>query len=76
MNKYTFVTAVLILFAVIAFWSIVKYTVNGSKQITQTISSPVHSPNFVAPKTFKFDKSTDLKKELESVDPQVLDSDF
>lgn len=30
----------------------------------------------VAPKTFKFNSSTDLKKELESINPQVLDSDF
>ena len=37
-------------------------------------SVPVASPN--APKTFNFDSSTDLKKELEKVNPQVLDSDF
>lgn len=29
-----------------------------------------------APKTFKFDSSTDLKQELEKINPQVLDSDF
>ncbi len=29
-----------------------------------------------APKTFKFDNSTDLKVELEKVNPQILDSDF
>ncbi len=34
----------------------------------------VATPN--PPKTFKFDASTDLKKELDSVNPQVLDSDF
>lgn len=28
------------------------------------------------PKTFKFDSSTDLKQELEIINPQVLDSDF
>lgn len=28
------------------------------------------------PKTFQFDASTDLKKELDSINPQVLDSDF
>jgi len=27
-------------------------------------------------KTFKFDESTDLKAELEKVNPQVLDADF
>lgn len=28
------------------------------------------------PKQFKFDGSTDLKKELDSIDPKVQDSDF
>ena len=37
-------------------------------------SVPVASPN--APKTFQFDSSTDLKQELEKVNPQILDSDF
>lgn len=35
---------------------------------------PNPTPN--APPTFKFDSSTDLQKELDSVNPQVLDSDF
>ena len=39
-----------------------------------TKPTPVASPN--APKTFNFDSSTDLKQELEKVNPQVLDSDF
>lgn len=29
-----------------------------------------------APKTYLFDGATDLRKELESINPQVLDSDF
>ena len=29
-----------------------------------------------APKTFKFDRTTDLKVELEKINPKVLDSDF
>lgn len=37
--------------------------------------SVVHEPP-QAPKTFDFDASTDLKAELEKVNPQVLDSDF
>ncbi|MDP3974182.1 MAG: hypothetical protein Q8P92_05125 [Candidatus Daviesbacteria bacterium] len=36
--------------------------------------TPIPTPN--APKTFQFDSSTDLKQELEKVNPQVLDSDF
>lgn len=37
------------------------------------IPTPIPSPT---PKTFNFDSSTDLKGELETVNPQVLDSDF
>lgn len=48
------------------------------QQITHSQSTPtptpVATPN--APKTFQFDSLTDLKKELEKVNPQVLDSDF
>ncbi len=36
--------------------------------------APVAKPN--APRTFNFDSTTDLKLELEKVNPQVLDSDF
>lgn len=40
-------------------------------------SSPIPStPSFNPPKQLQYDGSTDLKKELDSVDPQVLDSDF
>lgn len=37
-------------------------------------STPAATPN--APRTFHFDSSTDLKMELDKVNPQVLDSDF
>lgn len=43
-------------------------------QSLDTISTPVPTPN--TPKTFRFDSSTDLKKELDSINPQILDSDF
>lgn len=36
--------------------------------------TPVATPN--APQTFNFDSSTDLKEELDKVNPQILDSDF
>lgn len=44
---------------------------SSSKSTPTPTSAP---PN--APKTFKFDSSTDLKQELDSINPQVLDSDF
>ena len=58
--------------------TIVVYSVTNKQQITHQqptpISTPVPTPN--APKTFNFNSSTDLKAELEKVNPQVLDSDF
>lgn len=43
----------------------------------KVILSPAEQPSvIVAPKTYTLDSSTDLKKELESINPQVLDSDF
>ena len=51
---------------------------NFIQQITHSqpvqTSVPIASPN--APKTFNFDSATDLKVELDEVNPQVLDSDF
>ena len=40
---------------------------------------PTSTPTFTPTPTlqqFKFDSSTDLKQELESINPQILDSDF
>lgn len=39
-----------------------------------TTPTPVPTPN--SPRTFQFDSSTDLKLELDKVNPQMLDSDF
>ncbi len=46
-----------------------------SNLVTPTINEvPNSTPN--APRTYNFDSSSDLKKELDSINPQVLDSDF
>lgn len=39
----------------------------------QSLATPTPA---ATPKQYQFDASSDLKKELESVNPQVLDSDF
>lgn len=45
--------------------------------IMQTWSKPSPTPiPSPTPKTFKFDSSTDLRQELDTVNPQVLNSDF
>ncbi len=45
---------------------------NLNKQSTSAPSTSSYNP----PKEIKYDSSTDLIKELETVDPQVLDEDF
>lgn len=40
----------------------------------QSSPAPAQSPN--TPKVIKYDSSTDLQKELESINPEILDSDF
>lgn len=45
-----------------------------ARQSPAGVPTPLPTPD--EPKTFKFDRSTDLKAELEKVNPQVLDSDF
>lgn len=54
-----------------------KLTTPMGSSFNQT--TPVPSSTLLpvsTPQTFKFDGSTDLKKELDSINPQVLDSDF
>jgi hypothetical protein len=82
-SKFIFATA-LIFLSIVAFWSIVKNTVNGKivgsallqQKSTQATPAPTPLPTPNAPKTFTFNSSTDLASELEKVNPQVLDSDF
>ncbi len=46
------------------------------KAINPTASPMATAAPSDVPKTYTFGKSTDLKQELQKVDPQVLDSDF
>lgn len=46
----------------------------GSSLIQPTPTTSMATPN--APKTFNFDSTTDLKQELEKINPQILDHDF
>lgn len=77
MNKKILISItiiILIIFITIIFRSQEKSVKNLVNPGVATIeSTPTLSPT---PKTFKFDSSTDLEKELESINPQVLDSDF
>lgn len=46
------------------------------QQSSKPSPSPENLSSPQAPKTFKYDSSTDLKKELESINPQILEEDF
>lgn len=87
MTKNKILTAVLILIALTVSLTIVKYAVNGNgrgnlletpllNRVIKQSPSPMPSASSSAPKSFNFDRSTDLRKELNSINPQVLDSDF
>lgn len=49
---------------------------NKKEPMVSPAVAPLPSAEINQPKEIKYDGSTDLKKELESVNPQVLDSDF
>lgn len=74
---------VIVIFIIVMF-VVVKFAANGNRQLVNPgvgkeasqIVTPVPTPAYNPPKEIKYDSSTDLKKELETVDPQVLDSDF
>lgn len=84
-------TIVIFLFLVVTvLFTIVKYTVNGNGTLISpvvrkvfnlptavSLSTPIpQTPSYNPPAEIKYDSSTDLKKELDSVDPKVLDEDF
>lgn len=49
---------------------------NFSKISQPDVSQPPTPSPASRPKQYNFDSSTDLKMELESINPQVLESDF
>ena len=59
---------------IVGMWLILNADKRSNLVNPQTATStPAPSQ---APKTLKYDSSTDLKAELETINPQVLDSDF
>lgn len=72
MKKTLLITGVIIL---VLIWLLSGKKDGSLVGSTPTLTpAPIVKPN--APKTYFFDSSTDLKMELEKVNPQVLDSDF
>lgn len=84
MKKTIFLIIILVLtiYVGISWWRVA----NGKTDLAGTgfdrvfnQSTPVPSPTVAppnAPKTFDFNSQTDLKAELDKVNPQILDSDF
>ena len=75
MSKKILIIAAIIIVGIL--W--LKLAGNKSENLVNPqIPAPSETPSLTpdVPKTFKFDSTTDLKQELESINPQVLDSDF
>lgn len=78
MNKQK-LTIVIILFLVVAVFIFVKSTANKNKSLINpglSTPSPAASSSYNPPEHVQYDSSTDLKKELESINPQVSEGDF
>ncbi len=86
MSKKKFVTfaaaAVLIL---VVIWAVVQYSTNRNRSLVspgignagiKVAPQPSSAPPYNPPKEIKYGSATDLKKELDSVDPVVSESDF
>lgn len=77
-NRKIIITIIIILIFITV---IIGFGLKNSAQrlVSSEQSNPTPTPisqSPQAPKTFKFDRNTDLKSELEKVNPQVLDADF
>ena len=67
-------TAVTILIILTTFWLIIRHASDGNNQL---LNSPTPAPlSGSIPQTIKFDANTDLKKELDSVNPNLEENDF
>ncbi|MBI2196856.1 hypothetical protein HYU45_04600 [Candidatus Daviesbacteria bacterium] len=84
MNKNKILTIVIVLLLLVILLTIVRYLSNqngllinpGVKKATGQSTVQPSTPAYNPPKEVKYDGSTDLQKELDSIEPQVLDSDF
>lgn len=68
-NKILFILVLLIIFLILM-------SRNKTVPMVNPAVAPLPSATINQPKEMKYDSSTDLKKELDSVNPEVLDKDF
>lgn len=85
MNKSKIPAVAIALLLIIILLMFVKNLHSGDKALTsptfwqktgQSVATPDSTSSYNPPKEIKYDSSTDLKKELDSIDPKILDSDF
>lgn len=82
MKKNNLITLLLIIFLIIAVVFLFPKGKNGSlvspagNLLQEKSTSQEEVINYNPPKEVKYDSSTDLEKELEGVDPKVLEADF
>lgn len=65
---------IMIVIIIIIFITVIKF-ISPNQEEALPFIQPTSTPS-PTPKTFQYDSSTDLNKELDNVNPQVLDSDF
>lgn len=85
MSKSKIPAVVAVLLLVIIILTIVKNLNNGDRSLIspafwqktdQSAATPNPTPSYNPPQEIKYDSSTDLRRELDSVNPEVLDNDF
>ncbi|EKD85312.1 MAG: hypothetical protein ACD_38C00047G0021 [uncultured bacterium] len=85
MKRNKLIIAVAVALALFVLLTIVNSLNNGNKTLIsptlwqggdKTVAGPESTPAINAPKEIRYDSSTDLEKELNSINPQILDEDF
>lgn len=84
MGKNKILTIVLVLLLVATVWVVVKLAGGkggslvspGVKKTDSSLTTVTPAPTNNAPKEIRYGSNTNLKQELDAVNPQVLDSDF
>lgn len=74
-KKYILATIATFLLAMVFLIAKVSPQTDRNTLPNPKINTPSPSPS-PSPTTFPIDANTDLEKELESVNPKILDSDF
>jgi len=75
----TITLTIVVFMAIIKSWSTFPHRMWEGSLVRPGFSGQKSLPTPIptqAPRQYKFDNSTDLKQELETVDPQILEEDF